>query len=32
MVNDAEPLGQPDRLQATLAGPLRASRSGGRLP
>lgn len=29
---DAEPLGQPDRLQAALAGSLRASRSGGRLP
>jgi hypothetical protein len=29
---DAEPFGQPDRLQAALAGSLRAARSGGRLP
>jgi len=29
---DAQPFGQPDRLQAALAGSLRASRSGGWLP
>jgi hypothetical protein len=28
----AQPGGQPDRLQAALAGTLRAVRSGGRLP
>lgn len=28
----AQPVGQPDRLPAQPAGPLRASRSGGRLP
>lgn len=29
---DAQPFGQPDRLQTALAGPLRVARSGGRLP
>jgi len=30
--HDAQPCGQPDRLQAALAGSLRPSASGGRLP
>lgn len=30
--HDLQPCGQPDRPEAALLGPLRAARSGGRLP